>query len=206
MASLAGLVDLVEKHIPGPSPGFAGEHAVLVFLTIGEEGPVSRQALATKTGLGEGSVRTILKKLRREGIVTADPAGCHLTSSGKRLFSSIHSKLSSPLVLDESPFTVGTSQTAVLVHGAWKLVGSGIEQRDSTIKLGAAGATTYVVKGGRFTIPGGSGDCERDFPNDRWSILRGKLNPQNGDAIVVCGATNQTTATLGALAAALTLA
>lgn len=205
LASLASLAGLGEKHVPGPSPGFAGEHAVFIFLIIGEEEPVSRQALATKTGLGEGSVRTILRKLRREGLVTADSTGCHLTGSGKRLFGSVNSKLSSPLVLGKSPLTVGASQTAVLVRGASSLVGNGIEQRDSTVKLGASGATTYVVKGRRFSIPGGSEDCERDFPDNIWAVLRGKLKPHSKDVIVVCGAKSQTTATLGALAAALTL-
>ena len=82
---------------------------------------------------------------------------------------------------------------------------TGLEQRDSVIRLNALGATTFVIKDGRFTVPGGSSDAEKEFPSKVWSVLRERLDPKNGDAVVVCGAKDETTAKLGALSAALTL-
>jgi len=84
-------------------------------------------------------------------------------------------------------------------------VRSGIEQRDSAIRVGAQGATTYAIVRGKFAIPGGSPDCEEDFPGAVWSDLRTELSPREGDALILCGAATGTLAKLGALSAALTL-
>jgi len=99
---------------------------------------------------------------------------------------------------------MGAVQVAVLLRGGGGSVRSGIEQRDSAIGVGAAGATTYVIRGSRFTIPGGSDDCERDFPGKAWGQLK-KLKPRNGDVVILCGSDTQESAKLGALSAALTL-
>ena len=56
-----------------------------------------------------------------------------------------------------------------------------------------------------FTIPGGSEDCEKDFPSGAWVALRTMLRPRHGDAVILCGSDREETARLGALAAALTL-
>ena len=205
MDALSVLLRLSEKHEPGPSPGFSREHAIMVFMTIGESGSISRQALARNSGLGEGSVRTVLKKFRQEGYVGADALGCHLTDSGKRAYRSI-TKVLTPLVpIEGSRLSVGSSQVAILVRSASESVTSGIEQRDSAIRVGAAGATTYIIRGRKFAIPGGSPDCERDFPSPTWTELRKELGPVDSDAVIICGAETEVKARLGALAAALTL-
>lgn len=177
----------------------------MTFMTIGDSGTISRQSLALKSGLGEGSVRTILKKFRREGYVEADPFGCHLTDSGEALYRSILRKVTSLVSIDGSPLSVGSSQIALLVRSAGSSITSGIDQRDSAVRVGAIGATSYVIRGNKFTIPGGSPDCEKDFPSKAWSTLRRELNPANRDVVIVCGAGDETTARLGALSAALTL-
>jgi biotin operon repressor len=177
----------------------------MALLTIGDEGRVGRQALAKKTGLGEGAVRTILKRLREEGYVVTSLGGGELTEGGKLLYASLRKSLSVFVRAGDSQLTLGMSQMAIAVRGGGKSVKSGIEQRDSAIKIGASGATTYTISGGKFTIPGGSDDCERDFPSNSWSLLRKGLSPRNGDAIILCGADDEKTAELGALAAASTL-
>jgi hypothetical protein len=195
----------MKKREPGPSPSFGRAHALLAFMTIAASGTIGRKALAESSGLGEGSIRTVLKKFRQGRYVTTNPLGCHLTDSGKELYESISKKLTFILPLQNSKFTVGASQVAVLVRSGASSVGSGIDQRDSAVQVGAAGATTYVIKSGRFAVPGGSPDCERDFPGGPWSALRDGLKPRNGDAVILCGARDETTAKLGALSAALTL-
>ena len=203
--SLQELLKLAEKHTSGPNPGFSREHILLAFMTIGNSGTISREQLRLKSGLGGGSVRTVLKKFRRGGYVRADPFGCHLTESGEALYRSTLKKLSPFLSLDGSQLSVGKSQVGILVRSMAASITSGIEQRDAAIVTGAIGATTYVIRGGGFSIPGGSSDCEKDFPSKAWPTLREKLRPKNGDAVIVCGARDDTTARLGALSAALTL-
>jgi Domain of unknown function (DUF4443) len=189
----------------GPSPTYEPAHLVLAFLTIGASGYVGRQALAVQTGLGGGAIRTVLKKLREAGYVDASASGCHLTEAGKVIYAFASRKLSLQPLEKTSTLTVGAFQAALAVRGGGRSVRRGIEQRDSAILVGASGATTYVIRAGRFTIPGSSNDCERDFPSAAWTVLRTSLGPMNGDAVILCGARDETRAKIGALAAGLTL-
>jgi hypothetical protein len=178
---------------------------LLSFLTIGAAGTIGRQALARQTGLGQGAIRTVLKKLREKGYADADSSGCHLSHAGNTLYKSLTTRLSPFVQVRGYQLTVGSSQAALAARGTAGKVKSGIEQRDSAIRIGAAGATTYVIRAGKFTIPGGSTDCEKDFPNRAWAVLRKELRPKNGDVVILCGADDETTARIGALSAALTL-
>ncbi len=205
LASIRELLDLVESEAPGPAPSFTGPHILLAFLTIANSSYVGRKTLATRSGLGEGAVRTILRKLREGGYVGTIRSGCYLSRSGKALAKSIHSDVSDILPIPKSDLTMGDSQVALILRGAGKNVHSGIEQRDSAIRVGAAGATTYIMKSGRFAIPGGSSDCEKDYPSQVWSYLRKELKPKNDDAVILCGARDEVSAKLGALASAVTL-
>jgi hypothetical protein len=198
-------MELAEARAQGPSPSFGAPQFVLAFLAIGSSGTVGRAALAKKAGLGEGAVRTVLKRLRAGGYAEADASGCHLTESGTRVYRTLERELKGPILVHGSRLTVGRIQAALSIRGGGRLVMNGIEQRDSAVKAGASGATTYVMKGRAFTIPGGSRDCEADFPSPAWDDLRGQLRPREGDAVVLCGSSDEATATLGALSAALTL-
>jgi hypothetical protein len=166
---------------------------------------MGRQTLSHNSGLGEGSVRTILKRLKRGGFIEIDKLGCRLTDSGRRTYQSLSKRLSAVVALRGSSLAVGKFQVAVLVRSSSETVTMGIEQRDAAIRIGGTGATTYVVRSKKFTIPGGSGDCEKDFPSDVWPALRTELRPKDGDVVIVCGAGEEKTAKLGALSAALTL-
>ena len=104
-----------------------------------------------------------------------------------------------------SGLALGRREVALARRGMGRRTRAGIEQRDSAIRVGASGATTFVVRSGRFTIPGGSENCERDFPGPSWARLRRELSPKDGDVVIVCGAENEIFAKLGALGAAVTL-
>ena len=82
---------------------------------------------------------------------------------------------------------------------------SGIEQRDASIRAGAAGATTYVIHDSKFQVPGSSVDCEEDFPSEAWAKLRGELRPEDEDVVIVCGSDDRQTSFVGVISAALTL-
>lgn len=203
--ALSAFIKTVEKGEPGPSPRFDAAHALLAFMVIGSVGSIGRQSLARSSGLGEGSIRTILKKLQHEGFVATNALGCYLTTRGSLAYKSILGRVSPLVPIEGASLTLGGSHVAILVKSSASAVGSGIDQRDSAIRIGALGATTYVIKSNRFSVPGGSGDCEKDFPSKAWPKLREDLKPKNGDVVIVCGAGDETAAKLGALAAALTL-
>lgn len=205
MSSLSLLLQIAASEGRGPSPSFTRAHFLLAFLCIGDSEMIGRQALARETGLGEGAVRTILKKLTEHGYIETIASGCRLTASGRRVYASAKQRLTSVILLEGTTLTVGSAQVAVGVKGGVRNLQSGIEQRDSAIVVGASGATTYAIKGGRFTIPGGSSNCEKDFPSPAWRVLRKEMPLRDGDAVVLCGGESGQKAKVGALSAALTL-
>ena len=205
LQSFRGLLQMAVKPSLGPSPSFEAAHMILAFLTIGESRTIGRQALAVRSGLKEGPVRTVLKKLREGEYVDTNASGCHLTKTGGKVFESLKARLSPLASIQGSKLTMGRFQASLAVRGGGRSVKSGLEQRDAAIALGAAGATTFVIRDGKFTIPGGSADCERDFPGRSWKALRGLLFAGDGDVVILSGADDETTAKLGALSAALTI-
>lgn len=161
--------------------------------------------LARNVGLGEGAIRTVLRKLKTEGLVEVSKSGGSLTENGLRMYRRVKGYLPNLLSVGSTELTVGRKQTAVLVRGVAKKIGRGIEQRDAAIRAGAAGATTYAINGAKFQIPAGSKDCEKDFPSSAWRRLREELHPRDGDTIIICGADDELTSKVGAVSAALTL-
>ena len=205
MPTLEGLLHITDRKPLGPYPTFDTAHLLLAFITIGQRGRVGRHALASSSGLGEGAIRTVIKRLREEGLATVVPSGCRLSPAGKRVYAALSDKLSPVIEVRSSDLTMGAHQVGVVVRNGGSKVTSGIEQRDSAIKVGAAGATTYIMKNKKFTIPSGSSDCEDDYPSAVWKVLRTELEPGEDDAVILCGAALPILANLGAAAAATTL-
>jgi hypothetical protein len=205
LPSPASLLRLTAKEGSGPSPSFTRAHIFDAFLVIGDTAIIGRGALAKETGVGEGAVRTILKKLTESGYVETIASGCRLTLAGRKVYVELRRALSQVVFIDAATLSVGRVQAAMRVKSAGRRLGNGIEQRDAAILVGASGATTYAVKGGKFTIPGGSSNCERDFPSPAWKVLRKEFQLREGDAVVLCGAEDGQKAKVGAVSAALTL-
>lgn len=205
MSRLGGLLKAVQQKVPGPLPSFGPYHLLLVFQAVGQSSAVGRQALAKSTGLGEGAIRTVLTRLKREGYIAISAAGCSLTGKGERAYAELKGSISGMLELEKTRLTVGEQQVAIVVRGAARRVTNGIDQRDAAIKAGAGGATTFIIRGQRFQVHGGSKDCERDYPDEAWRKLRDALEPSEGDAVIMCGSSDNQLSRVGALAAALSL-
>jgi len=205
LQSLTDFLQVIGRRAQGPSPTFERAHLLLAFITIGESRTIGRGALAKRVGLGEGAIRTILKRLRDDGYMEVNASGCSLTKDGLAAYRALRKLIPGRLRLDSTTLTVGRKQVALLVRGGGGRVGNGIPQRDAAIKVGASGATTYLLRDSRFQIPGDSSDCEKDFPSPVWKKLRRELGPTDGDAIIVCGAEEELLSEIGALSAAITL-
>ncbi len=205
MRTFSTLLRMETPRAPGPAPSYFSAHVVVVLLTIGDVGAIGRHALAQRAGLGEGAIRTVIKRLKVEGLVKTRPQGCELTPKGREAYSVVKRRIPLITELPRSELTVGREQVALAVKKKSEAVKSGIEQRDAAIRTGAAGATTYVIRGSKFHIPGSSTDCERDFPSKVWSKIRQELHPEDGDAVIVCGSEDKRVSLIGAVSAALTL-
>lgn len=182
----------------GPTPKFTLYHIWKAYQAIDTQGPVGRKALADVLQIGEGSTRTILDKMIREGSVENTRRGAILTDRGrKRLESSgvtTHS-------VEIDGITLGKHNCAVLVKGMADRIKLGCEQRDEAVRAGAIGATTLVVKETKIVFPG-----DDNFP-DQESVapLKKMFEVDDGDAIIIGSAFSYDAAEKGAVTAALAI-
>lgn len=182
----------------GPTPKFSMYHIWKAYQVIDAQGPVGRKALADILQIGEGSTRTILDKMIREGSVENTRRGAMLTDRGRKRLET------SGIVTDTielEGITLGKYNCAVMVRGIADRIKLGCEQRDEAVRAGAIGATTLVVRDNKIVFPGDS-----NFP-DQESVapLRKVFDLQDGDVIIIGSAFAYDTAEKGAVSAALAL-
>jgi predicted transcriptional regulator len=197
------LEKITGEKAPGPSPTFSVFHMLRAIELIGKKA-IGRSKLAKELGVGEGAMRTMIKRLKDAGLVTISKLGCALTSKGLKLWNEYNTVLRRKVEIGKIELTLADYNFAILVKNRGHKVKSGMEQRDAAIMVGAKGATTIMFKGKRLIIPSVSDDVAKNFPEAANQMVR-LLQPEENDVIVVGSADSLAKAEYGALAAAWTL-
>ena len=197
------LNSLVKEKAPGPALTFTSLHLIKVLELIAE-GPIGRGKLAKKLGIGEGTIRTIIKRLKDSNLIEISKNGCHLTNFGKNFWKKFKEKIPKKIFLEKNEFSLSEYTVAVLIKKCGDKVRIGMQQRDAAIMAGAEGATTLVVKDGKIILPGVSDDVAKDYPVAYRQIVK-LLKPEHDDVVIVGTGETKEKAEYGALAAALTL-
>ena len=73
--------DIARQKAPGPSTTFTVSH-IFFALDLMAEKPIGRNKLAKKLEVGEGTVRTIISRLKNSGLIETSKEGCSLTNNG----------------------------------------------------------------------------------------------------------------------------
>ena len=197
MKSLRVIERVTSKIAPGRAPSFTEAHVIKALETISTRKIVGRIVLSNELGLGEGTVRTLIKHLKRQKLIAVSRKGIMLSESGKELFLKLRLHVSEAVEIPPSPLTVGSHNVAVLVKNRGQAVKYGLEQRDAAIRAGALGATTLVFSQNKLSMPGVEQDIFKDVSLIR-DILISKLRPQENDVIIIGTAEDKKTAELGA--------
>jgi predicted transcriptional regulator len=190
---------LTERTAPGRTPGFNPAYTLKTLHLI-QDGPIGRKQLSEILNLGEGVVRTIVKRLIEEDLVSTSRLGMELTSKGISLVIDIGRNIYG-VEFPQTELTVSQANYAVLIRNGSIAVSTGLHQRDTALLAGAKGATTLVFKGNRLKIPGVGTRISEDIQ----SMIKNKLNPSDGDAIIIGSADKLLHAEIGAYSAALKL-
>ncbi len=183
--------------VKGPLPRFADFHVQMAIGLIARHDQISRNQVADKLEIGEGSVRTILNRLKEQGLITSSRGGHSLTKKGRHLVSNP----SEFVQVDAGDLTVGKVNVATIVRNAASRIKLGIEQRDEAIKAGAKGATVLVFEVGRLRFR----DAFVEVGVKASQALISPLKPREGDVIIIGTADDLGRAESGAIAAARTL-
>ena len=185
---------------PGRRLTYGVIHVLKALELIGSRVGVGRQQLARELRIGEGSARTLIRRLRDEGLIEVERGGMRLTERGRGILSYFQGLMRS-MSVPSTPSTVSEKNYAVLVRGAAPLIRFGVEQRDAALLAGARGATTLIYDGENFHMPG----LKREVEPELSKLLREGLKPEAGDVIIIGTAEEEWAAEMGAKAAALDL-
>ncbi|MFH1402933.1 MAG: DUF4443 domain-containing protein [Candidatus Altiarchaeota archaeon] len=182
----------------GADPSFTETHLVRTLLLMYKES-LGRKKLVRLLGVGEGSVRTIIKRLTSEGLLSSSMTGHSLTGKGRRRVDGYLERFSTPIPI-EFPI-VGGVKSMTVVYSASSRLSSGVLERDLAVKSGADGAVILSYSDGRLVFPSAGDELERF--TEVFDLAGVSLS--EGDVIVVSFADSYQRAEDAAVAIALML-
>jgi hypothetical protein len=188
-----------DEYLPGgPNPNFDIYHIWKCYDLLKEKGPLGRRTIAKHINLGEGSTRTLLSKMVKEGCVEDTKRGAVLTLNGEMKLRETGMSI---LPFDCWGLKSTDFTCTVLVKNKANRITDGCEQRDHAVRSGAEGAITLIARDGRLVFP----EDDR-YPDKSISDAVRTVNDiLDGDVVIIgCGST-YLEAEKGAITAALAL-
>lgn len=179
---------------------FDVEHIFKTLQLLNAEKYVSRATLCKELDLGEGSVKTIILHMKKSGYVDSIKAGTFLLERGQKLIQRISQYLPAEIQFDETKYLQSFNHAILLKNTAQHIV-DGMRQRDFAIKKGAKSALTLICKESQFLLA----IKERPYLINDEKLVQDltKLNPGDGDVIIVVSADSAISAEMAAKFSAL---
>jgi hypothetical protein len=186
----------------GAKPSFTKTHLVQALLEL-HKGRCSRKTLVEKLGLGEGSVRTILKQLARDELVSSNKGGHSLTPKGVESAEGYLSLFSKPRELKSKDMLAeGTSVFTVIYDSKDKLTPSATAESVIALKAGAKTSVILEYTEGKIRFPSEGVEIS-EYPKTLSELTGLELNPK--DVIIIASADTPAKAKTAVLAVALNL-
>ncbi len=186
----------------GPMPLFQDYHLLMALLVIRDRGPLGRKQLSRDVEIGEGSVRSILKRLTRANYIKTERKGNVITEEGSRFLEELGLEVIS---VRGGDISLGDCDVAVLVPGTGERITDGFSQRDAAVRAGARGATTLVFRDGNLIFPMDGRHLDDDGILSKFSDAYERWPLEENDVIIIGTADDEKNAIKGALAAALVI-
>ncbi|WP_297467371.1 DUF4443 domain-containing protein [Thermococcus sp.] len=165
----------------GAYPEFTVEDAVAVLFLM--KNPIGRKTISELLDLGEGSVRTLLRKLSKQGLIESSQRGHVLSEKGRELIGELSKAFSEVYSLGKVD---GFPAYALVVKNPPEF--KSIELRDEAIRFFARGAMILLVRNGEIVFPEDGRPLKETMPElaEKLSTLR----TEEGDMVVVTWAEN----------------
>lgn len=182
---IRSLQKICNNYAPSRVISFNMVHVFKALQLVKSRGHISRDLLSKELGLGEGSIRTLMRHLQMNNMIKATNAGTTMTQKGEALLLELLSSIPTEMNLPKCSIALGKFNYVVLLKQHSHAIKSGVEQRDAAIKIGAKGATTLLFKQNKFVMPSSTNyDSLQKEPKISKLLIR-MLNPEEGDAIII---------------------
>ena len=197
------LQEISSRYAPSRILSYDMAHIFKTLQLMHDKGHISREMLCKELNLGEGSIKTLVKHLKMQGMIHTSNSGTKLSDKGLDLFSRLHASIPKECAIPKCSVALGKYNYGVLLKHLAYAIKSGIEQRDAAVKMGGLGATTLLYINRKFVIPLTGYDSLRNEIRI-YKLLVKSLIPENGDVIIIgSDELDPRTAELGSKSAAL---
>ena len=201
-AYIRAIEKVASRYAPSRPLSFSAVHVIVALQLMQSMGHVSRSALEKELSLGGGAVKTLIKHMKMAGLIETSNGGTKMTARGAGICKGITASMPSEIAVPRSSVALGRYNYAVLLKEMGFAVRSGIEQRDAAIRVGGTGATTLLYREKAFAMPDSSQDPLKKESELRRDLME-KLEPQDGDIVIIGGADRAKAAELAAKNAAI---
>ncbi len=181
---------------------FSIPHVFKALQLLSEERFVSRATLGKEVHLGEGAVKTLISHLKEAKMIDSTRSGNFLTEKGKKFTSQLQKTIPKECKIEKNNLTQSKNNHAIILKRYSSLIKTGLEQRDYAIMYGSSGCTTLSFKNNKFVFPGEDKDCLNKDKKTK-QILVEKLNPSEGDIIIISSSEDSFVAEISAKNSAL---
>ena len=196
------LTQVADRYAPSRVISFDIAHVFKTLQLMSRNGRISRSLLTSELGLGEGAVKTLVKHLKMYNLVETSNGGMWMSDKGFRIYQKLEDTIPKEMEIPKCSIALGKYNYVVLIKGLESEIGSGIEQRDTAIKMGATGATTLLFQEGKFYMPGRNQDSLRSDLDIRNKMIQ-VLHPEDSDVIIIGSAEKKKVAEFSAKNSAL---
>lgn len=183
----------------GPAAAYTPVHMIKALFIIDSSKSIGRVALSRSLGIGEGSVRTIIKRLQEMSLISIDSiGGCSLTPVGREVLQQISKGMVASGQVDLSGMDIGRPAHAIQIrldlskHSVLKL-------RDVAVRWGAEGAILFHFSANKISVPTITDDLSKTSPKTYYELMS-KFRLLEGDALIASFADDYPHAEMSALA------
>ena len=169
----------------GAYPEFKMEDVLITLFLV--KTPKGRKQISEELSLGEGTVRTLLKKLAASGLIESQQKGHFLSEEGIKVVNEISTLFSEPVEIESIE---GFPACALIVKNPPEF--KSIELRDEAIRFFAKGAMILLCSGGEVIFPEDGRPLKDTLPEIDREVKR--LPLKDGDLIVITWAESRTNA------------
>ena len=163
---------------------FSIPHVFKALQLLEKDQFVSRATFGKEIHLGEGAVKTLILHLKEAKVIKTAKSGSFLTEKGEKLIDQILKTIPNECKIKKCSIVSGKNNHAIILKDYSFAIKSGLEQRDYAIMYGSSGCITLLFKDKKFHFPKEEKDCFEKDKKTRNRIIE-KLNPQDGDVIIV---------------------
>lgn len=166
----------------GASPNFSDIHIIRTLIAL--QTRIGRKKLLKEIGIGEGSMRTILKKLKTKSLIDSTKKGHKLNDVGLEHLNEYLKKFTIPFKIHADDIVAG-KKTGIVVRGASGKITTGLLERDTAVRAGASGALILkCCSGAKLKFPDEIRSID-DYPGFTSELVNLNVDFNPGDVLIV---------------------